>query len=99
LFIIELIFTVDYEIYGNGQGSLRDLVYEPAESLKLLFKKHNAPLVIFVEAAELEMIEAEGTDQAIDLVKQQLTNFYKGGVELGLHLHPQWYNAKYEDGS
>jgi len=99
LLIIELIFTVDYEIYGNGQGSLRDLVYEPAESLKLLFKKHNAPLVIFVEAAELEMIEAEGTDQAIDLVKQQLTNFYKGGVELGLHLHPQWYNAKYEDGS
>jgi hypothetical protein len=97
--MIELIFTVDYEIYGNGQGSLRDHVYEPAESLKLLFKKHNAPLVIFVEAAELEMIEAEGADQAIDLVKQQLRDLYSHGVELGLHLHPQWYNAKYEDGS
>ena len=28
--MIECIFTIDYEIYGNGEGSLQQLVYEPA---------------------------------------------------------------------
>ena len=31
--MIECIFTVDYEIYGNGTGALIDLVYEPAKQL------------------------------------------------------------------
>jgi peptidoglycan/xylan/chitin deacetylase (PgdA/CDA1 family) len=44
------------------------------------------------------MIEANNTDQAIDLVKNQIREFYCKGYELGLHLHPQWYNARYESG-
>ena len=55
--MIECIFTIDYEIYGNGEGSLRELVYEPAEKLKDIFLKHNVRFVNFVEAAEFEMIE------------------------------------------
>lgn len=96
--MIECIFTIDYEIYGNGEGSLRELVYEPAERLAALFRKHEKRFVAFVEAAELEMIEAEGTDPAIDLVKAQIRKFYREGFEIGLHLHPQWYNAKRENG-
>lgn len=93
--MIELIFTVDYEILGNGRGSLRELVYEPADKLKTLFDKYGAHFVTFVEAAELEMIEAERADQAIDLVKQQICDFHKQGFETGLHIHPQWYNGRY----
>jgi hypothetical protein len=96
--MIECIFTIDYEIYGNGQGSLRELVYEPAERLKAIFKKWNKRFVPFVEVAELEMIEAKGVDPDIDLVKGQIRDFYNEGFELGLHLHPQWYNAEYENG-
>ena len=96
--MIECIFTIDYEIYGNGEGSLRELVYDPAERLMATFRKWNARFVPFVEVAELEMIEAKGTDQAIDLVKRQIRDFYREGFELGLHLHPQWYNARYENG-
>ena len=96
--MIECIFTIDYEIYGNGQGSLRELVYELAERLKAIFKKWNKRFVPFVEVAELEMIEAKGSDPAIDLVKHQLRDFYRHGFELGLHLHPQWYKAQYENG-
>ena len=96
--MIECIFTIDYEIYGNGQGSLRELVYEPAERLKEIFRKWNVRFVIFVEVAELEMIESKGTDPAIDLIKNQIKDFYREGFELGLHLHPQWYNARYENG-
>jgi len=97
--MIECVFTVDYEIYGNGEGSLRELVYEPAEKLAAIFRGWNAPLVAFIEVAELEMIEAAKTDPAIDLVKNQIQNFYRSGFELGLHLHPQWYNGRSHNGS
>jgi hypothetical protein len=96
--MIECIFTVDYEIYGNGQGSLRELVYEPAERLRAVFEQNKARFVLFVEVAELEMIEAEGSDEAIGLVKKQIRDFMNEGYELGLHIHPQWYNAKRVNG-
>jgi hypothetical protein len=96
--MIECIFTIDYEIYGNGEGSLRELVYDPAEKLNSIFQEANARFVTFVEAAELEMIEANATDDAIELVKAQVRNLYRNGFEIGLHLHPQWYNAHREEG-
>jgi hypothetical protein len=97
--MIECIFTLDYEIYGNGEGSLRELVYEPAERLKSIFLREDTRFVVFVEVAELEMIEAKGTDPAIDLVKRQIRDLYRQGFEVGLHLHPQWYNGTYQGGS
>jgi len=96
--MVEFIFTIDYEIYGNGEGSLKELVYEPAQRLKAIFKKWNARFLMFIEVAELEMIESRGTDQAIDIVKRQIREFYGEGFELGLHIHPWWYNARYENG-
>ncbi len=96
--MIECIFTIDYEIYGNGEGSLKSLVYEPTEKLAAIFRKRNARFVVFVEVAELEMIERRGTDEAIGLVKRQIKGFYREGFELGLHLHPQWYRSQYKNG-
>lgn len=96
--MIECIFTIDYEVYGNGEGSLGQLVYEPADRLRTIFQNWNARFVAFVEIAEIELIEIKGADSAIDLVKQQLRDLYREGFELGLHLHPQWYNARYENG-
>jgi hypothetical protein len=96
--MIEVIFTLDYEIYGNGEGSLKKQVYEPAEKLRTVFNKWNASFVAFIEVAELEMMELVGSDQAIDMVGQQIKDLYKEGFELGLHIHPQWYNARWEQG-
>lgn len=61
------------------------------------FRKLQRRFVVFVEVAELEMIEARGTDLAMDLVKDQIRDFYREGFELGLHLHPHWYKAQYEN--
>jgi hypothetical protein len=97
--MIECIFTIDYEVYGNGVGSLRELVYEPAGRLLEIFQQAKAQFVTFVEAAELEMIESEGTDPAIEMVKEQVWQLHNAGIEIGLHLHPQWYNAHREDGT
>ena len=96
--MIECIFTIDYEIYGNGEGSLEELVYRPAERLKAIFDEFSVKFVTFVEAAELEVIENGATDSAIEDVRRQVRNLFIEGFEIGLHLHPQWYNAKYESG-
>jgi hypothetical protein len=95
--MIECIFTLDYEIYGNGSGVLTDLVYEPTERLREIFQKWNARFVNFVEVAEFEKIEACGTDPAIGLVKRQICDLHRDGFEIGLHLHPQWCNATYSE--
>lgn len=94
--MVDCIFTIDYELYGNGTGALKDLVYEPAQRLSDLFARHSARFVNFVEAAEFEMIEARGTDRDIDLVKTQIREFHHNGFEIALHLHPQWFNARYD---
>jgi hypothetical protein len=96
--MIDLIFTLDYEIYGNGHGGLRELVYEPAEQLRRIFRKWNARFVNFTEVAEFDKIEAYGADPSIDLAKKQIRELYQDGFEIGLHLHPQWCNARFEQG-
>jgi hypothetical protein len=96
--MIDCIFTLDYEIYGNGSGALKGLVHEPTEKLREIFQKWNARFVVFVEVAELEQIEKYGADPEIGAVKRQLLELYQSGFEIGLHLHPQWCNASYSQG-
>ncbi|MGH7782227.1 MAG: hypothetical protein ACREO5_00050 [Candidatus Binatia bacterium] len=95
--MIECIFTLDYEVYGNGAGSLRKLVYEPGERLREIFEKKNARFVAFIEVAEFQKIEACKTDPGIKDVKRQIREFHREGFEIGLHLHPQWSNARFEN--
>jgi len=96
--MIEFIFTVDYEIYGNGSGSLEELIFNPSESLINIFSKNEADLVFFIEVAELEMIEATGSDPAIRLIKNQIKQICQNNFEIGLHIHPQWYKARLKNG-
>jgi len=92
--MIEFIFTIDYEIYGQGYGNLKELVYEPSERLLEIFSKHGQEIVFFIEVAELETIEKIHADQNIRLVKNQIIEIKRLGLELGLHIHPQWYGAR-----
>jgi hypothetical protein len=96
--VIECIFTLDYEIYGNGQGSLDELVYEPTVRLKEVFAQTGGRMVVFVETAELERIEESQSDSAIRKVKSQIRALHGEGHEIALHLHPQWYNGSRKGG-
>jgi len=97
--MIECVFTLDYEVYGNGNGSLEELVYTPSAVLKRLFDDHKAKFVVFAEAIELEMIERHQTDPFIGNVLQQMRDFHAEGFELGLHMHPWWCNARRDNGT
>ena len=88
--MIECIFTLDYEIYGNSTGSLFEQIYNPAEKLKEIFLDHNVRLANFVEVAELEKIEAKRADSAIDLIKTQIQDFYRNGFG-NAYIQWVWY--------
>ncbi|HEY2471990.1 MAG TPA: hypothetical protein VGI45_29665 [Terracidiphilus sp.] len=96
--MIECIFTIDYEVYGDGTGALEELVCGPTERLLEIFDEWDAKFVNFVEVAEFEKIEMAGTDAAIGKVKAQIKTMYHKGYEIALHLHPQWANGKFENG-
>jgi hypothetical protein len=96
--MIEFAFTLDYEIYGNGTGRLRDLVYEPTKELISVFKERDSKFVVFAEALEFKRIEEYGADDTISEVRDQLRRLHDDGFEIGLHLHPWWFNARHEDG-
>jgi hypothetical protein len=96
--MISCIFTLDYEIYGNGGGSLRELVYEPADKLRAVFERWGCRFVTFTEVAELEAIETFKADRSLEMVKAQIRDLHERGFELGLHIHPQWFNAQYRGG-
>src|SRR5438552_6310746 len=91
--MIEFIFTLDYEIYGNGQGSLRKLVLDPTQRLAEVFEEFDAPFVVFAEAVEFAKIEEARSDPDITAVRAQLRELRTGGHEIGLHLHPWWAGA------
>lgn len=96
--MIECAFTIDYEIYGNGQGSLASLVHDPARELKAVFDAHGVKFVNFVEALEFERIERQGSDPASAAVRRQIRDLHRDGYETALHLHPQWMNAQFRNG-
>lgn len=92
--MIELILTLDYEIYGNGCGGLAELVLEPTLRLAEILKSHKVNMVVFAEALEFGKIQDYGTDPLISDVNKQIRNLFHDGHEIGLHIHPWWYNGK-----
>ena len=96
--MMECIFTLDYEIYGSGEGSLRDLVLDPTRQLAQLFQEFEAPFVVFAEAVEFAKMEQAQSDPDTAQVRAQLRELRAAGHEIALHLHPWWANAQYQDG-
>ena len=48
-----VIFTLDYEIHGNGRGSPRKLMLEPTERMLALFDRYGARLTVMADVAEI----------------------------------------------
>lgn len=92
--MIQCIFTLDYEIFGSGKGTLTEHVLEPANALAEVFLASGRRFVVFPEVAELEAISSTSADPHSDQVAPQLRRFRDQGFEIGLHFHPWWYNAQ-----
>ncbi len=100
-----VVVTVDYEIFGNGEGDVRQHVTDPTERMAKLCEKYGAPLTVFFEVEEYlafekfrdALVATLGYDPAA-LIRQQIVDLARRGHDIQLHLHPQWYRADYKNG-
>jgi hypothetical protein len=96
-------FTLDYEIHGNGEGCPYELMVEPTRRLMDLFDKFGAKLTIMADVAEIlkfkEYKEQHGRDDYhYEAIVDQLCEAIRRGHDVQLHLHASYFNARHENG-
>lgn len=96
--MIYLIFTLDYEIYGNGEGNPQDLIFKPTNKLNKLFDQYGWKYVNFVEVAELIKFKEYNSNPELSSIEKQIKSMNIDEHEIALHIHPQWFNAEYKKG-
>ena len=100
-----IVLSVDYEIFGNGAGDVRQHVVDPTERMARLCEKYGAPLTVFFEVEEYlaferhrEALIAKLGYNPAALIRQQIVSLARAGHDIQLHLHPQWHRAEFRDG-
>ncbi len=98
-----ILFTVDYEIHGNGHGSPRRLMVEPTERMLAQLGRHGARLTVMADVAEILRFrrhrdETGRDDFDYDAICGQLRTAVAAGHDVQLHLHPSYYRARLEGG-
>ncbi|MDE2402252.1 MAG: hypothetical protein KGL90_11365 [Burkholderiales bacterium] len=101
--MLRVIFTLDYEIHGNGQGCPRALMVEPTDRLLRLFDEYGAKLTIMADVAEImkfkEHKDTHGQDTYhYGAIASQLRRAIQSGHDVQLHIHSSYFNATLEDG-
>lgn len=99
--MLTLIFTLDYEIHGNGEGCPWELMIEPTERLIALLDEYHAKLTIMADVAEIlrfkEFYEETGRDDfAYRAIVQQLQDAVRRGHDVQLHIHSSYMNARHD---
>lgn len=95
-----ILLTVDYEVFGNGSGDVREHITGPTERMARICESSGVPLVVYVEVEEFLAFARErdqlrkllGYDPAAE-IRAQLVDLARRGHDLQLHLHPEWYGA------
>lgn len=100
---LDLVFTLDYEIHGNGEGSPLELMVRPTGRLMDLLEGFGARLTIMADTAEIlkfrEHRDSSGCDDwAYGAIELQLRDAVARGHDVQMHLHPSYSRARPADG-
>jgi hypothetical protein len=98
--MLKAIFTLDYEIHGNGEGDPYALMVEPTRRMMDLFEQYGAKLTIMADVAEIlkfkEYREGTGRDDFhYGAIADQLREAIQRGHDVQLHLHSSYFNATF----
>lgn len=99
--MLKVLFTLDYEIHGNGDGDPYALMVEPTGRLIDLFDRYGAKLTIMADIGEIlkfkEHKETTGRDDfSYDQIAEQLRSAIRRGHDVQLHIHSSYFNARRE---
>ena len=92
---IAALTTVDYEIFGDGSGSIHETLVAKTDFLLDCFRSLGIKATFFVEIEEIYRFRTDKVE-GWDLIEQQLTRIISEGHEVALHVHPQWIEAEYD---
>lgn len=99
---INIILTVDYEIFGNGSGDVKRCLIEPTEKILKIADKYNIPITLMMEICEYWAFKEEERKgnlpkkyKPATWIRNQLIRCIRTGNDIQLHIHPQWMNYSY----
>ncbi|MBK6854921.1 MAG: hypothetical protein IPG93_25940 [Burkholderiales bacterium] len=101
--MVHIVFTLDYEIHGNGEGCPRQLMIEPTSRLLRLLDDHGAKLTIMADVAEILQFRQYKLNHGHDTyhhdaIAAQLEGAVASGHDVQLHIHPSYFEARPEPG-
>lgn len=88
--------SIDYEIYGNGDGSLDACLFDPSIALSNAVGE-TAVIKFYVDVTMFYYFKVADT-QKFKAISDNLTQLSRAGHVLALHIHPQWYQARSDNG-
>lgn len=102
-----LVLTLDYELYGDGSGDVFIHMIEPTNKILAICDQHQVKLTLFFEVLEYIRLKQEWdngnrmgyTGNPVQAIEQQLQKMALDGHDIQLHVHPQWVNARFVDGT
>jgi len=103
--MLNIIITVDYELFGNGKGDIRKHILRPAKQMLSISNRTGVPLTIMLEIYEYIAFEKFDSSLRKNLgfspskqIKKQIQKAYKNGCDIQLHIHPQFKSMDYHNG-
>lgn len=102
--MLRVLFTLDYEIHGNGEGCPWSLMVEPTRHMLDLFDRYGAKLTILADVAEIlkfreHQLQTGRDDFHYEAIARQLQDAVARGHDVQLHLHASYFNARFENGA
>jgi len=100
--MFNIIITLDYEIFGNGKGDIKNHVLHPANKIFDITTKYNVPISIMFEIYQYiaykkydDVIENDLGYSPAKKIKNQIKTAYDKGNDVQLHIHPQFTEMIY----
>ncbi|KAA2216539.1 polysaccharide deacetylase family protein [Maribacter flavus] len=99
---VYLLMEDDTEIFGNGTGHVMHRVYLPVVRYCEILKEYKAKSTFYIDMAHwLFLNENAGFKDfrfQAELIETTIVHLLKNDMEVQLHLHSQWANARIENG-
>lgn len=94
------ILSDDWELRGNGQGTVQEHQATPARRLMDLYEELDVPCTFNIEVMQqLAFLEVakkyDSVEQEALLWQDTVTEMVRRGADTQLHIHPQWAEARY----
>lgn len=98
---MDLVLTLDYELYGDGTGDVFHHIIDPTEKILEICAKHNIKITVFFEILEYLKIKGQRdagnlmgyAEDPVEAIEKQIKMMALSGHDVQLHVHPQWHNA------